>query len=123
MKQFMVQKYGSVRKGSETEEGKQRRVLVNHIKALKLHKEREAFEGLLKDFHKTAALEHMVAELREEEPQFIRSILYNSSSKTANGLPSTSSDRSLTHRLVRSSREWHVSASNAREEASEQQPR
>ena len=60
--------FGTIAKGSSSPKGIEYKNLHNKINALKVRGEREAFEKLLRDFHSTADLDHMVAQLRGEEP-------------------------------------------------------
>ena len=60
--------FGTLTKGSSSLKGIEYKKLNNKINALKICGECKAFEKLLRDFHSTADLEHMVAQLRKEEP-------------------------------------------------------
>ncbi|KAL8640700.1 MAG: hypothetical protein Q9228_002414, partial [Teloschistes exilis] len=60
--------FGTIKNGSQSIDGIQYTRVKNKLRASKMLAEREAFTKLLRDFHSTADLDHMVTELNGEEP-------------------------------------------------------
>ena len=59
--------YGTIAKGDNTPQGRDRKVLLRNLKSRRKMAEIRKFRELLRNFHDTADLDHIVAQLRGEE--------------------------------------------------------
>ncbi|KAI4088490.1 MAG: hypothetical protein L6R37_008196 [Teloschistes peruensis] len=60
--------FGTIKNGSKSPDGIKYTRVQSRLRASKMRAEREAFTKLLRDFHSTADLDHMVTQLNGEEP-------------------------------------------------------
>ncbi|KAI4086156.1 MAG: hypothetical protein L6R37_008439, partial [Teloschistes peruensis] len=60
--------FGTIKNGSQSPDGIQYTRVKKKLRASKMLAEREAFTKLLRDFHSTADLDHMVTQFNGEEP-------------------------------------------------------
>ncbi|MCJ1473138.1 hypothetical protein MMC13_001789 [Lambiella insularis] len=68
LKKRLENGFGSISKGSKSPDGIKYARIRNKVRALKLRLERDTFIKVLRDFHSTADLDHMVNQLNGQEP-------------------------------------------------------
>ncbi len=68
LKRWVLNESGTIRKGQHSSNGIAYKAFQNKVQALQMREERLALDQLLREFHNTADLNHMVAQLEGKEP-------------------------------------------------------